>query len=221
MDTGEGIDGGRRRQLGHVAGGSQRRCAREELGDALLHLARRVDDLLFMDGLPLRDEVRELRLRITAALHALGSVENEVNATRDDAGLGEHLRAIASEYAEATGTSLDVRLRGPVAGLPPPSADTLSRVVAEALWNVDRHSRAAVMVLSLVVDERGAVLDLVDDGVDISTRQVPLWGSSVDLGVQRMRRLVAEAGGRLALKPLQPRGLRLRVVIPTEARAVR
>jgi signal transduction histidine kinase len=100
-------------------------------------------------------------------------------------------------------------------------ADALRDIAVEALWNVDRHARASVLLLSLAVEDAGVRFDIVDDGVDVARRQVAAWGSSVDLGLRRMRRVVKAVGGRLALHSLQPRGLRQSVVVPSANGSVR
>lgn len=190
--------------------------AYDALGNVLHRLARRVDDMLHDGSVP-REDIRELRLLATRAIHLLGQAAQLAIGELWGRPVDEALEAMAAEYARLTGVILDLRLEGGVERLPEPVADVVRRVAVEALWNVDRHSRAGVMLLSVVVGEAGTVLEIVDDGVDIPTRQVPVWSSSVDVSMQRIRRTVRSVGGDVSVQALRPRGVRLKVRVPTRS----
>lgn len=192
----------------------------EELGSALHRLARMLDELLLVGGDPRREELRVLRLLSTDALHALGSVMDELHGQQWDGSVEAGLRAVAAEYAEATGAASHVRIRGSTEQLSDDVVEAFRKVAVEALRNVDRHARASVLLLSLDIDDACVALDIVDDGVDLARRQVAAWGSAVDLGLHRMDRAMHAVGGSLTIHPLRPRGLRLRASVPPVAGSV-
>jgi signal transduction histidine kinase len=212
--------------LGTAAAGEPRTGAGttapyEALGNALHRLTRVLDEVLLADREVRREELRMLRLLSTDALHAMGPVVEGLHGRRGDGSVEAALRAIAAEYAEATGAVVHVRVRGSVHGLGDEEGEAFRRVAREALGNVDRHARASVLLLALDVDDATTTLDIVDDGVGLAGRQVTEWGSSVDLGLRRMSRAMTAVGGTFSVHRLRPRGLRLHAVVPRAARSGR
>ncbi|MDQ3757590.1 MAG: hypothetical protein M3394_07060 [Actinomycetota bacterium] len=203
------------------AGPARTLTAYDELGRALHRLARVLDELLLSGCSPRREHFETLRLLGTHVLHTLGSVADEEDRRRWGRSFEAGLRAAAENYGEATGAAPHVQIHGSADRLTLDVADAFRRVVSEALRNVDHHARASVLLVSLHVEDDGAVLDIVDDGVDLERRQVPEWNSSVELGLHRMARAMQAVGGNLSVHPLRPRGLRLCASAPVASRRSR
>jgi signal transduction histidine kinase len=200
--------------------GSHESADLDELGNALVRLGRALDDLLLADGCPGRHQLRTARLVTTHALLVLQALAEEIESRRWRGPLEADLRGMAAEYARATGALTHVRAQGSSAALPDEVSGALRRVVLEALLNVGRHSRAGVVLLWLRVDEASVSLDVVDDGVDLPTRQSGAWRSSVDLGLRNMRRSMEAVGGGLTVHPLRPRGVRFHAAVPATPRSL-
>lgn len=189
--------------------------ALDELGATLHRLARRLDGLLLDGGADVvAGELKGLRLLTTDALHTLGAVVDAAYAQRvGGRRLDRALRVLAADFGRATGTAIDVRVRGDVADVPAAVADVVLEVVRET-FSVSRHARSTVTVVSLVVDNGRLAIEVVDDGIDLAQRQAEAWRDDVDLGLRRVARAIASADGRLDMATLRPRGLRLRAVVP-------
>lgn len=189
------------------------------LGLTLDRLARRVDSLLAEDDSDaMHDELRRVRTLTTEALLALRRMTEAVDVgSLRGARIDQALRHVALEFRRATGVYLQVRITGRSEDVPAAAAETLARVAREALMGVERYARASVVLVSLVVDERHAFLEIKDDGVDLQQRRSLEWGPTADIGVSAMSRLVKSVGGRFTVYAGRPRGLCLQAVLPVAA----
>jgi signal transduction histidine kinase len=164
------------------------------------------------------EALRELRLLTTDALLTLHLAVSPHERPKG-AELGRALSRLADDFSAATGTCAQVRVRGDAACIAPRCAQLVLDIAQEAFSNVTRHARASVVVVALHVRPDGVELDIVDDGVDLSQRQVAGWRSSVELGLRRLARTARGTGGRVTIVPMQPRGLRIHLSAPLAARS--
>lgn len=140
------------------------------------------------------------------ASELLADIRAVVSALRDPAGLdlGTALRALAAPLPRpALALDLDpaLRIRDPAL------ADTVLRVVQEALTNAARHADAGTLAVSLRGGDGCLRLHIEDDGrVAGALRE----GS----GLAGMRERVAEAGGRIALRHAPGHPLAIDVELP-------
>ena len=189
----------------------------DELGDTLELLARRLDALLVGGDAPERaDELRHLRLLTTDALHTLRLVAT-TGERATGPGLGRALGRLADDFAAATGTCADVRVRGDGARVGPGVADLVLDVARQTLATVTRPARASFVVVVLDVGDEAAELDIVDDGVGLAQRRALGRRSAVDLDLRRLAQAARAVGGRLSAVPMQPRGLRVHLSAPLAA----
>ena len=126
----------------------------------------------------------------------------------DDLGLGAGLESIARSLP---GLRAEVSVdTGP---LPPHLETTLFRIGQEALQNVQRHSRATTVVLSLHQADDQVVLRVVDDGVGMP-EQSPGPGHYGLVGIRERAELV---GGTVDVFSRAGEGTRLSVRLPLRA----
>ncbi len=128
----------------------------------------------------------------------------------DELGLAAALHDLASRQRQS-GLGVVVRCDAP-ADLDQRTAQAAYGVVAEAVTNVVRHSRARTCRVA-VTD--GDVLQVVveDDGVGIEP------GAPAGVGTQSMRERAEEQGGTLCIEPVEPHGTRVRATLPLVRRA--
>lgn len=103
-------------------------------------------------------------------------------------------------------------VKGEIDALPDDLTVSLYRIAQESLTNALRHGTPGRVVVSLERDAAGCRLRVEDDG---DGEAPPSPGSG--LGVLGMRERVEALGGRFALEPLAPRGMRVRADFPPEA----
>lgn len=140
---------------------------------------------------------REVQLAQQLAGELLGDIRSVVQALRDARGLdlGTALRALAAPLPRpALLLELDERLHL----TDPALAETLLRVVQEALTNAARHADAAHVFVALRRDGAALELRIDDDG----RARAPLREGN---GLSGMRERVAAAGGDLEFS-LSPEG---------------
>ena len=82
----------------------------------------------------------------------------------DDYGLAATLRSYGEQFAARTGIRVTVTAKQPVPRLQREAEMALFRVSQEALTNVLKHAKAAVVRLTLAVDAENVSLTMADDG---------------------------------------------------------
>ena len=82
----------------------------------------------------------------------------------DDYGLAVTLKAYGEQFTARTGIRVIIEAKHPVPRLPQEAEMTLFRVSQEALTNVLKHAKAAVVRMMLAVDAESVSLAIADDG---------------------------------------------------------
>ncbi len=151
---------------------------------------------------------RAMALARAAFADVRAAIEGLRPVVLDDLGLCAGLESMARSLP---GLRADVSVdSGP---LPPHLETTLFRIAQEALQNVQRHSRAATVVLSLQQLDGQVVLRVVDDGVGMP-EQSPGPGHYGLVGIRERAELV---GGTVEMFSKPGEGTRLSVRLPFRA----
>jgi len=130
-------------------------------------------------------------------------------------GIASSLKALVKEFERSTGIYTQLRVSGPSPRrLSEELQGCLYRVAHEALVNVERHSRATGVTVTLDFDPRTARLSIRDDGVGLDQRQAPHWQSAAHLGMRMMSRTVESLGGMFDTVRAEPRGLQILATLP-------
>jgi signal transduction histidine kinase len=133
----------------------------------------------------------EARAAITQMRH--GSVR--------ESGLVAALRELLTRFGERTGLAATLRTEGAAADLADERAETLYRIVEEALRNVERHAQAHVVEVSISEPAGGdpagprAALAIRDDGVGFD----PAFACPGHYGMLGMREQAALIGASLSV----------------------
>jgi two-component system, NarL family, sensor kinase len=109
---------------------------------------------------------------------------------------------------------------GDLEGLPEPVATLLYRCAQEALRNVDTHSRATTVELSVRCDEGNAIMVVDDDGSGFDEGRLARRQATGHLGLRAIGELLADAGGSLVASSAQGQGTRLVATVPLAAARV-
>lgn len=154
-------------------------------------------------ALATRDEVRVAQQISTELLYDIRGV---VQAIRDTRGLDldTALRALAAPLPHLR---LDLRIDDDVRVTDPAQAETVLRLVQEALTNAARHAGAARVVVRIARDGDGIGVTIEDDG---AVRGLLREGN----GLAGMRERVAAARGCFDLGRTDSGGLRIRASLP-------
>ncbi|HYX47404.1 MAG TPA: sensor histidine kinase, partial [Sphingomicrobium sp.] len=115
----------------------------------------------------------------------------------------EALRFLVEGFADRTGLNISFQKRGKAVPLQPTAESALYRIAQESLANVHRHAKATHAEVLLIFRKSIAHLVIADDGIGIS-RQTLAGSGRAGVGLMGMRSRIAEVGGRLRIRSLDP-----------------
>jgi signal transduction histidine kinase len=156
--------------------------------------------------LELADTLRRETSRIVTELrHSIFDLRLEVT--------GQDLTTALTNYVQDVSRDTDLRvhlvLDSNRSDLPPRTQGELMRIAQEAIGNVRRHARATNLWITLVSDEGGAHLEVVDDGVGDALPRDRHWG------LQTMHERAAGIGAELTIESRPSGGTAVRLIIPS------
>lgn len=202
----------------------QRRRLSRELHDEplqlFLHLARRLDHLAGLPGVPepVVHGLGEARRQALEAATRLRALARELRPPAlDQLGLAAATTSLAADVEDHEGLRVEVEVAGDARRLEPAVELGAFRIVQEAVRNAARHAAAARVSVRLEFGAAELVLRVADDG-----RGLPA-GSLDDLaeghlGVLGMRERARLLGGRLEILSSPGRGTTVEAVVPLAAR---
>jgi two-component system sensor histidine kinase DevS len=136
-----------------------------------------------------RTRVNEVMDELDATIAEIRTTIFELEQPHLGVGLRNRVLDAASAAARSLGFSPQVRFEGPVDSVVSEAiAEQVLTVVREALSNVARHAQARSASVTLVVDDAGLALEVVDDGVGMA-------GATRTSGLRNMRRRAEDLGG--------------------------
>jgi two-component system NarL family sensor kinase len=137
---------------------------------------------------------------LAKGLGALGQAIQEVRrisrdlrpGVLDDLGLGPALQTLTEDFSARTGIEVDFRTAVFRNRLDQDARIALYRIAQEALTNIERHSGARRVEMTLRGHRSGAVLRIADDGSGMAPR-----GRQSGLGLRNMAERMEQLGGTL------------------------
>lgn len=156
---------------------------------------------------------------MTGAAHAqivegLADVRETVNLLRDarrpQPPLADAILAVCSDFEGATGMRVVTDVSRELHALADPQWTVLLRGCQEALTNIQRHARAAEILVTLQPYDSGVVLTVEDDGVGIDADAL-----GQGYGLQGMQERVIALGGRTSAVPRTDSGTIVRLWLPS------
>ena len=133
------------------------------------------------------------------------------------AGLGEHslcqtLQEDCVEFGVRSGVEIECVVDARLDGVRPALAETIWRVVQEALTNVEKHAQASKVTVAVEMDPQDVHLRIADDGVGLPQ---DAENKTDCYGLRGMRERVEALGGRLVLDNIEA-GTLVEVVLPRD-----
>ncbi len=160
------------------------------------------------------NELRTLRGEVTRVITELRLSLFELRSEVDRHG---GLTAAIAEYARAVGASAGLRvhlsLDESTARLPAATEAELLRIAQEAITNARKHAGASNLWVNCAVDPPFAQVEVSDDGHGISDQR-PEGRYGLAIMAERAERI----RGRLEIRPRQPNGTTVAVVLGTSLR---
>ncbi|MGZ7081495.1 MAG: sensor histidine kinase, partial [Thermoanaerobaculia bacterium] len=117
--------------------------------------------------------------------------------------------ALAREFTSDSGIRVEIESNG-ACELPLPVEAELYRIAEQALANVQQHSSAREVRLSIGCTKRSATLTIADDGAGFDPRHV----SADRHGIEGMRERARIAGGTLRITSRRGKGTTITVKVP-------
>ena len=190
----------------------------DELGQAMTGV--KMDLSWIIDRLP-PDSNAELGERAQATLELLDGTMNSIRqlstrlrpAMLDDLGLSAAIEWQTREFETRTGIECTLRLSVAPDEIEQNRATAVFRIFQEALTNVARHAEAQHVDIALRLEGGRLLLDVRDDGRGVLQEQL---SSSRSLGVVGMRERAGALGGRVTVKPAEPKGTCVSLRMPLE-----
>ena len=195
------------------------RIARE-LHDTLLQSVAGLS-MLFQSAANEMPESSEQRIRLESALtHAdrtLAESRNRIHALRTSNAGEEHfarqLSNMIDSIRQGDRTNVIVRSTGQERALQRPACEALVNVLAEALRNSFKHSRASEIRFDLRYARRHFAIVMHDDGQGMPA-DVLRAGKDMHWGLLGMRERVTQLGGRYEIESRPGAGTTIRIQVP-------
>jgi signal transduction histidine kinase len=146
--------------------------------------------------------------------HLVGILRLDEGADRQPLPRLERL-PILVEDSRTAGLTVDLKIEGPVVGLPAGLELAAYRLIEEALTNVRKHAPTSRAHVRLAYEPDGLRIEVRDDGGPSGAVGVPARNASgLGYGLIGMRERVQLYGGRLQAGPMPVGGFRVEAVLP-------
>lgn len=200
----------------------ERQRIAQELHDdtvqSLIILCRKLDDSALKSSGPdaLVNALREAHGDAEAIIESIrGFARGLRHPILDDLGLTLAIDKLLDELATRSSIQGDLAVRGPNRRLPAETELALFRIAQEAIYNVERHSEANRVKVSLSFGPQKTRLVIADDGKGFVLPPAPDGlANDKKLGLIGMQERARIVGGRLAIRSALREGTRIVAEIP-------
>lgn len=199
------------------------RIAREihdELGQAmtgmkmdLLWLQKRVENITGQfSPAPFNEKINAMVQVTDQTIKTVRRISSELRpGILDDLGLLPAIDWHAREFQNRTGVKCDVALPQQPVTIDQPRATAVFRIFQEILTNIARHAKATRATITVKKNGGSLLLEIRDDGVGISEKEL---AGTKSLGLVGMRERALLFGGQLSIQRGNPAGTVVRAKIP-------
>ena len=139
-------------------------------------------------------------------------------STLDDLGMVTSIRRLLVDFMERTKINGQLKVNGDERRLSRDAEVSLFRIAQEALWNIERHAKAANVDININFGQEWIRLEVNDDGLGFNVQNV-FGGSPANghLGLVGMQERADLSGGKLEIHSTPGKGTRISVSIPVPA----
>jgi signal transduction histidine kinase len=135
----------------------------------------------------------------------------------DDLGLVATMRRFSSEYQDRTGIVCHFNLSGEDRRIGPDLEEATFRIIQEALNNVNKHSEATKVEVSLSIQPERVIARIKDDGIGFDVEAPPSEGRH--LGLLGMKERAEALAGTFQLRSAPGKGVEIEVEFRPQAPA--
>jgi two-component system, NarL family, sensor histidine kinase DegS len=132
----------------------------------------------------------------------------------DDLGLVASIRRLLLDYTDRTGIKSQLKLSGEERRLSPDTEIGMFRIAQEAMWNVERHSKATVLLVTMYFNAAQVRMDINDNGTGFNVPALPVLLASGHLGLLGMQERAELLGGKLEIQSSPQKGATISFAIP-------
>lgn len=186
---------------------------------ALALISRRLADMKDRNPpLPsaVADEVRGVQEMVEEAVKELREFTRSIRPPiLEDLGIVPSIRRLLIESTERTGMKGKFRLVGGERRLPESVEVGIFRIAQEAIWNVERHSKATEVIVIVTQASDEARLDVIDNGIGFNVPPLisSFYGAG-KLGLLGMQERAESIGGKLEIQSIPDKGVVVGFSIP-------
>ncbi len=206
----------------HAQEQERQRIARElhdETIQTLILLCRRLDSVENTSSPLPSPVIEELRGARKIAEKVVKGLRDFAKSLRppilDDLGVVASIRRLVVDITQRTGINGKLKLVGEERQLPQETRLGMYRIAQEALWNVEHHSRATEVVVSVTFAEYEVGLDVNDNGAGFDVSFVLGRLSAADrLGLLGMEERAELLGGKFEIQSSPGKGTKVTISIP-------
>jgi signal transduction histidine kinase len=161
------------------------------------------------------EQVEEMGRQTLAEMrHLVGILGADDGADRQPIPCLERVPALVDE-ASAAGLTVDLKVEGPVVGMPAGLELAAYRLFQEALTNVRKHAPRSRVQARLRYEPDGLRIEVRDDGgASGAVGNIVPSGPGLGHGLIGMRERVQLYGGRMEAGPIAGGGFRVEAVLP-------
>lgn len=187
----------------------------DELGQLLTALKMEVSLLkMRLAGAPeLLKKVIAMRDLVEQTMLVVRNVANHLRPAALNFGLVSALEWLAEDFGKRTGIACHLLLNAGEPELSDAHATALFRVMQESMTNVARHARATRVLVTMMRDDLGLVLNVSDNGCGFDPAAASKRGSYGLLGMSERARLI---GASLQIDSAPGSGTVVSISIPVE-----
>ncbi len=199
-----------------VAEDERARIARELHDDLSQRLAAAAIELgRLQQGAPVqRDDLTRIKAQVVGLADDVHGISRRLHtSTLDDVGLTAAIEMECRSFFERGGPPVEFTVEGECDGFGRDLQLALYRIVQEALRNIQRHSGADEVSVTLRRTTEGAALDVRDNGRGFDARDRN-WRRGV--GLASMQERANALGGRCTIESGPGTGTRIAVTVPIE-----
>ena len=135
---------------------------------------------------------------LTGAIQEVRRISRDLRPSiLDDLGLSPAIKTLVDEFSQRTGITTDFSSTVFRNRLDDDSKIALYRIAQEALTNIERHSSASHISVSLKGTRRGGVMEIEDNGQGFKKSRP---GATAGLGLRNMQERIEQLGGQFKIK---------------------
>lgn len=164
----------------------------------------------------LADEVKQVQKMTEGAMQKIREFAKSLRpSTLDDLGIVPSIRRLLIDSTERRGINNQFRLVGDERRLPQDMEDGMFRITQEAIWNIERHSKATEIAITITFTDGEVRLDIKDNGIGFKVPPVlSSFYAMNKLGMIGMQERAELLGGKLEVQSSPKKGVTVSVTIP-------